>query len=381
MTNNHQATIMKYTLYLIRRLVRVLALAGLLPMLPAQADYVRDYCTRSDGKPAGSLISIPIPINIGRDVQEGEAYGPWFQHTLTWTCTRTAVPPTSSFQPANDHFHVKTDFYTAGVLDKGLFAADPSFRVYGYRGTNIGLIAKITQHIGGQPPQTSPLNALVGVLTTKEFKDSHARLIGDVTEFHITLHVRLVKLKGTTVKTSNFRAIRVNFFSAKYYADMIPHWVHHANYPYFLKPDIDDVKAACATPDVPVRLDTAYTSYLQTPDGAGPAKDFTLRFEKCPPYLTAIDYALHAVPRQTITNGILPLVDQPNSATGVGVQVLMPDGITPLAFDTPMSLGAYDPNRPNATYEIPLKVRVARTSGALEAGQVKALMEMEVTYK
>jgi len=374
---------MKHTIHFICTLV--LVLAGLLPMTTARANHFEDRCTRSDsGTAVSQPITIPATITIGRDVQEGEAYGPWLSNTVTFTCTRTPVLHFgSTYQPANDYFEVKTTYAPTDAVDRGVFAADPSFHVYS--SYNLGFIARITEYIDGQPPQTTPLNKAIGGYTTTIFKGNHARQAGDISSFHRKLEVRLVKLKASPPKTHLFYPVSTNLYTRNRYeheqAHAAPVWKKNSGYAYYLKTTNNNLKAACKTPDQTVDLGTTYTASLQGPDGAGPATDFTLRFEKCPPYLTAIDYQFHALAQNTITNGILPLVDLPDKATGVGVQVLMPDGVTPLAFDTTMPLDIYNANNPAPLYEIPLKARIVRTPGALGGGKVKALMQMEVTYK
>jgi len=374
-----------HTLNLIRALA--LMLAALLPMSAVQANHFEDNCTRSDGKPIGTPIHLYATINIGRDVQVGEAYGPWISHEVIFTCTRTPVLHAgSTWQPANDYFEVKTA-WTATDADNNippLFAADPNYRVY--RSYGVGFIARMTEYIEGHPPQTTPFNKVVGAYTTTTFTDNYARQANDVSRFHRRLEIRLVKLAANPGPTHLFYPVTAKFFTQTRKPPKHGHgtdttvWKQHPDYTYYLNTTRNSIAAACITPNVNVPLGTTYTASLQN-GGAGPLKDFSLRFEQCPQGLTAIDYRLRAVPQQPVTSGVLPLVAQPESASGVGVQVLEADGATPVTFDAWRHLNAYDPTQPDATYEVPLKARIKRTSGTLEGGQVKALMEMEVKYK
>jgi len=372
---------MKYTRYLIRTLA--LVLAGLLPLGASHAHHVEDRCKRSDNKPLGLEIDIPITANIGRDVAEGEAYGPWFSSSITWICTRTAVPAPPdkhAFQPPNDKFQARTDVYAHYTEDKGIFPADPSFRVYRYPGTNIGFIARVRQGMEGDPMDPQPLNGTLGAFMTTTFEDSFARQHGSVSKFHLTLEVRLVKLQGVWIQHARFTPFVVNFWSTDWHPGGPPYWIHRSHIYHYLKTTISNIAAACKTPAQTVDLGTTYTASLQGPHGAGPATDFSLPFENCPLYMASVAYKFHPVPKQTIIDGILPLVERPDSATGVGVQVLQPDG-TPLAFDTSLPLTDYDPNTPVPLYTAPLKARIVRTHNSLSSGSVQALMEMEVTYK
>jgi len=329
---------------------------------------------------------MPLTISIGRDVQVGEAFGPWVTHTLVWTCTRVAVDPHGGHQRSNDDFHVKTYFYLYGH-DKGLYAADPRFRVYHGYNEQIGYIAEIVQTMGQGVQIRTPINTKPGYWAGfQPIRNGVSRKLGDSATFRLELRVRLVKLNNEIWKVSHpvdIPTLYFDIYSSKYHTATphdTPHWWPQGVHISYVKTSIHHSSAACVTPDVNVPLGTTYTAALQN-GGAGPLKDFNLRFEQCPQDMTTVDYRLHSVPQQPVTNGILPLVTQTDSASGVGVQVLEADGTTPVTFDAWRHLNAYDPAQSNATYDVPLKARIKRTTGALEGGQVKALMEMEVKYK
>jgi len=63
--------------------------------------------------------------------------------------------------------------------------------------------------------------------------------------------------------------------------------------------------------------------------------------------------------------------------------VLLADGITPISFNQPYPLTAYDPahTQPGTVYHVPLHARIVRTDGALAGGTVQAAMKILTTYK
>jgi len=389
---------MKYTITFIRfvlslrRLVWPIGLrparlavcsALLWPLTAVHANHVEDVCTRSDsGKTLSKPVHIPVTITIGRDVQVGEAFGPWFTHTITWTCKRTPIPDGKhSFKPPNDYFEVKTQFSPGHVVDKGSFLADPSFRVYGFGGYNIGLIVKITQAIEGDKEITIPITTLPSGIATTEFQDSYARQHHDISKFHLTVQFRLVKLQGVPMpKTAQILPLKVHFFSISRHPGAAPYWKHHAHYSNYLQTTLNSISASCTTPPVNVRLGDAHGGNLRNINDTGPTKAFNLRFENCPAYMGAVAYRFQSVPQQAIANGILPLDPALSTASGVGVQVLNSDD-TPLAFnDTFIPLTAYDAFNPDPLYLVPMKARIIRTSGALQGGDVHAVMKMVVRY-
>jgi len=119
-------TMKHHTLTLMRTLV--LAAAGLLPMA-VHAHHIGDVCTRSDGLSINQVVKIKITTTLGRNVQDGEAYGPWVAYPLTWTCTRT--PSHKKHHIAPDYFEGKTEVYPYGVtpLDLPLPVSDKTWTV------------------------------------------------------------------------------------------------------------------------------------------------------------------------------------------------------------------------------------------------------------
>jgi len=387
---------MKYTTNLIRALV--LASTGLLP-LSVQAHYIQDGCLRN---PGGSALDEPvnfpaITLNSGRDVPVGEAFGPWFTHTMTWTCTRM-TDHTPVFWRPNDYFHTKSWVYVRTEMkDRGLYAADPGFRVYSFKeDSSIGFIAKVIRRVKNGQQDTLSLNTKPGITyeNEKELKGSVARKVGDVSEFQLELQIRLVKLDGKpTTETQHFQAIEVQFFSSKYHKDgYINLWDHfppHSRYPYSLTTTVKTITATCKTSNgntieaQTVRLGEVYTDQIRKVGDSGPVTPFSLHFRECPKYLTSIDYTFKPLPAGVNpVNGTLAQLDPTatNAAKGVGVQVL--DGQdAPLTFNTPIRLSAYDPHHPNPDYVVPLKARIIRTAPDVTAGEVHAAMNVVVTYK
>jgi len=375
---------MKYVIPFVRAVSA--ALLGLLPFAAVQAHHVEDVCLRSDsGKQPGQSITIPITLNIGRDVQDGEAFGPWFSYSITWTCVRTAIPAPPdkhAYQPPNDHFEVKTQIFPIGMTDKGLLPEDSDFRVYGYGSYNIGLIARVTQEVEGGSSVTMPVNHLpMGTYFETLLSDSAARKHGDVSRFHLKLEVRLVKLPGTKVpKNLNLHRFTTNFWSISRHPGSLPYWKHNSHYYTYVKTSIHDISVACKTPDVHVPLGDAHGGNLRNVNDAGPITEFNLRFEKCPAHMGSVAYRFQSVPLQPISNGTLPL-DPISTASAVGVQVLHADE-TPLAFNnTFIPLTDYDAANPSPVYLVPMKARIIRTPGTLQGGSVHAAMKMVVRYR
>jgi len=381
---------MRYTMKYKTAFFRALfvALTGLLPFAQVQANHVEDMCVRSDsGKHLpGQPIYIPITANIGRDVQNGEAFGPWVPYSITWTCVRTAIPAPPNkhaYQPPNDNFEIKTQIFPVNMIDKGNLLADPSFRVYGYAGYNIGVIARVTQEVEGGTSATTNINHLpMGTFFTTNLADGSARKHGDISKFHLKLEVRLVKLPGVKIPTqAQFHPFTINFFSMSEHPDAPRYWKHHSHYYNYVKTTIHNISAACTTPDVDVDLGTAHGGNLVNVNDVGPTTEFNLRFENCPAYMTSVAYRFQSVPLQAISNGTLPLDPVLSTASGVGVQVLNADE-TPLAFNnTFIPLTAYDAVNPEPVYLVPMKARIIRTTGALQGGDVHAAMNMIVRYQ
>jgi len=390
-----KATTMKYTMNLIRALV--LASAGLLP-LSVQAHYIQDKCLRN---PGGSALNEPvnfpaITLNSGRDVPVGEAFGPWFKHTLTWTCTRTTSHD-PKFSRDNDYFHTRSWVYPIKKMeDRGLYAADPSFRVYSFKkDSSVGFIAKVIRQVKNGQHDTFSLNTKPGLTqeNEKELKGSVARKVGDVSEFQLELQIRLVKLDGKpTTETLHFPAIEVQFFSSKYHQggniNLWDRFPPHSKYLYSLTTTVKTIKATCKTSngntieDQIVQLDTVPAHALIT-RGFGPDTPFKLHFRDCPPAMTAIHYAFQPLPGGTSpVNGILPqMAVGSTAATGAGVQV-RDENNQPINFGLPLPLSAYNPNATGpASYAVPLTARIHRTHGPLTGGSVEAAMNVEVTYQ
>jgi len=382
---------MKYTMNLIRTLA--LMAAGLLP-LAAQAHYIRDDCLRSEGSLSEARYINPITLNIGRDVPVGEAFGPWYTDTLTWTCTRTNDHKPNFSRP-NDYFHTKSWVYPTGVVDRGVYAADPSFHVYSFGNYNVGFIAKVTRWVKNGEADTLALNTAPGITSEneQELKGSVARVIGNVSEFHVKVQVRLVKLDGTPLPLPTqklvFPAIRVQFFSTRYHKDNnVIVWKTHSNYKYWLTTTVKKTAATCelingnTIADRTVQLGNVYTHNLRT-DGFGPSTDFDLHFRQCPPGMSAIQYEFQPLPQgTTVTNGILPQqATGPTAASGVGVQVLDENGLA-VPFHQALPLATYNPNASApANYTLPLKARIVHTGDPLNGGEVEAAMKVSVTYK
>jgi len=379
----------KHAMHCLRALTLVLAT---LLSLSAQATYVLDNCVRSDGVLANP-VTIPVIQNIGRDVQEKEAYGRWFSHSITWTCTRKSVPappaPNAWTRP-NDFFEVQTSFHPAAVTDRGLLPEDNSFRIYGFGQHNIGFIVKVSQHIEGQAEQTLRLNAMPGALTTTQFQGTQARQHGDVEKFHLTWYVRLVKLAGVPYTHAvGIHGITANFKTGKYHQTGPREWFHHSHYYGYFKTHVQNIKAACkmTVPSAAVPLGTVSAFNIRNPLQTGPSTGFKVYFKDCPQYIGAVSYQFQPLPGQPFPPGtpnhygLLPQRNTSASAAlGVAVQVLN-EGDQPIAFNTPIPLAAYNPEAHVPVYSVPLKAHLIHIGNTLKAGDVEAAMNVVATYK
>jgi len=369
------------------KILHALALAaGLLPMAAVQANHFYDKCTRSDGQPIGSSITIQTAATIDPSIKEGEAYGPWLSHEVTFTCTRTPeLHAGSTFQPNQDYFEVKTTWAATDAVDRGVFAADPNYHVYSSYG--IGFIARITEHIDGQPPQTTPFNKSIGSYTTTIFTGTYARQAGDVSKFHRKLEIRLVRLKEKPTTPHIFYPVSTNFYTKTRHEHKNAHtWLHNSAYAYYLKTAINQIVGTCKTVNgstiapQTVQLGRVHTNDIPDIGDAGPMTAFDLHFLECPKGLKSINYTFEPLPAGTSpVNGILPQ-RLAAAATGVGVQVLDGSG-QPIVFNTPITLAAYDKHHPDPDYVVPLKARIIRTDSTANAGKLEAAMNVVVTYK
>jgi len=357
-----------------------LLLASLLPAA-VQAHYMKDRCVRSDGKALYDNVAIPVGFNIGRDAGAGDVIGPWIRYPLTWTCTHKGIGTGSL---PHDQFTVRTRLYITDKFNPGpLYVyGGRSYRMYRHPSKNIGLIAHLRQQIAGSQEVITPLTVNTAGWNWDEWMDSAGppRKHGGKASFHTTLEMRLVKLNDDPIAPGWFKAVQLDFSSTTINKLGKPEFEVRDNIHYSLGLSVFNVQAACTTPGATVDLGTTRSSSLSHPGDVGPATDFAVSFKNCPKGMATVQYTFQPVPRQPVTDGILPLVAQPDSATGVGVQVLQPDG-APLKFNTPFPLSAYNPTAPAPLYEVPLKARIIRTHNSLSGGSVQALMEMEVTYK
>jgi|GEM_PF-2077509 len=375
----------------IRCLPLLLAGLVLMPAAQANADHFEDVCTRSDsGTSMNAVVYMPVQISLGSDVKEGEAYGPWFRHTITWTCTRTAKRAAgSTWQPEHDTFEVRTRYYPdAEMQHHELLAADPRFRIYTYGSSRFGFIFQITQHVDGQPPQTTPINKIAGGggLTTEYFSDQAARKAGDITRFHSTLAVRLVKRKKMPHPTASLLAIVANVDSKSRYENGTTSWKKVSHYYNRLKITTHTTQAACqlSVPTSDVQLGTTTAHQLGKIGQTGPAAGFNLHFKNCPAYLGSVQYEFQPLsPAASFiaSNGTLPQIGtSTGAARGVGVQV-RDESNQPIPFNTPVELLTYDPHSPPPDYAVPLTARIIRTGDELTGGTVEAAMRVIATYK
>jgi len=219
-----------------------------------------------------------------------------------------------------------------------------------------------------------------------EFVGTHARSHGDVSKFHLTWHVRLVKLQGVPYPpvTVDIHGITANFYTSKYHKHANIEWFHHSHYYNYFRTTIKNINAACtlSVPTSDVQLGEVSAYAIQDIGQTGPSTGFNVNFKDCPAYMGSVSYQFHPLPPGgSVGNGILPQRDaSATAAQGVAVQVL-DENDQPIPFDTPVELSAYNPQTPDPNYTVPLKAHIIRTGGDLKAGNVEAAMNVVATYK
>jgi len=381
---------MKPASSLLRALAMLALVMSLLPVSVAHATTAWDECTPNTGTTGYSGT-----INIGRDSANNNPIGPWLTlPTTTWICTRKASP--AHFSPNEDQYAIRASTGPAAGINR-CFNSDCSVNLGGknyafYRYSNkIGFIAEMQYHMQGESPsEFFALRADTHKYDTHEFFGGGPRQTGQTFWFKTTLRIRLVRMGSTDTFPSsvNFSAIRIQLQPHEHSSHSkkwTPHSHHMVKHSYALSVSFPQFQATCTTPNVNVDLGEVSTSALTSPGNTGPTREFSMRIENCPPYMALISYRFRPVPGHlAITHGTLSLDPSLSTATGVGVQVLNPDD-TPLVFfngSNATTLTEYDPLLlPHSTYTVPLKARIIRTSGALNAGTVHASMVMEMRYK
>jgi len=370
--------------------IRSLALAGLLP-LAAQAHYATDQCTREPGQ---SPVTTPVTLNIGAAAAVGEPVGPWFTQTVTWTCKRVVIGGPDFPNRTDDRFKVYSRFKPAHTLEdtgKTVQADGKTYKVYrqtaadAQNGHRIGVILRVTQAIDGDPETVDAVNTPVADIQKRYFVHSPHRAVGAISTFRLKLQARFVKLENTTsVAGASIKVLEVGALGTKdkSLAGVDSDWLARTPaYYHYLQTTVASLAAACTTPNVKVDLVQTSVSKLLT-QGHGENAPFNVRFENCPQNMHSIVYKFTPATGTHVDGaGVLSLMTPDSSATGVGVQVLNEDGTTPLAFNTVTPLQAYAQNPTLTNYQLPLNARIVRTTGTLNAGDVKAGMKVVATYK
>jgi len=345
-----------------------------------------DTCSRN---PVGGQI-LPATINIGQDAAVNDVIGPWFQFPVfTWTCTRHQTP--AHYQPANDQHAARLNITpdAAGIAAGSTINLDgQNYQVYILKHKpSIGYIARVQRQMLDDPAPApfTPLTVTPGQNDTQDSFSGGPRQTGQRFKFRITLQIRFVKIRANiNAANSNYSGLLwmpLRFYTRTYTPDR-NNWIEQAFYTNSLRVNILGTHAACVTPPQTVDLGKVHSGNLKNAWDSGPTKEFSLKFNQCPPYMGAIKYQFHPLPAQAITDGILPLIP-PSTATGVGVQVLAPDGSALPLNAPPTELTAYRATAfsPLPSYEVPLKARIIRIPGQLSGGQVHAAMRMVVRYQ
>jgi len=341
----------------------------------SRAQTAEDAC-----KVVGTPAPTVQPINIGRDAPVNHAVGPWIAlATRHWSCTRKTDDDAIALtvQPM-------TTVTGAGGISAGSSAFNEGGDTYqlfllASNGQQVGYIVRWRSRINGQTSNWQPLTQSVATQVV------HAGVAvalpnGASYDAAIETQVRMVKTTAASPAASssvNVMPVRAGWATQSLNAGGAGAVVQPAQNAA-LTANFLLVAATCVTPDVYVQLPPVVLSALPTVGSTGPATDFAMHFQNCPPWMHSIAWQAEAPGQASVTNGVLPL-DAESTATGVSVQVLTPAN-TPLAFYTPHVLTDYDPTL-TATYPVWLKARLMRTDNVATPGTVQASMNVSVTYK
>jgi len=406
-------------------------LGGLALLLSVQAQAQENWQTCSGGT---LTLNITGYVDVGRDAVVGDLIGPWFiydNNAATYNCTNQATAPLQeNYWPWGQG--TLTVNAGSGVGVWGTIAHDgKQYRVYRV-GLGANQVGYIMEWRFGAPPGHPnaigvPVNTDLGQAHGIEVNHpSSMRSLTAAPAYGHALWVRMVKISDTfpaTTTSISFRAAVLGL-QTPFVTNVVPpsgsSGVATGNFSWQQQPmtrnmDVQvnfiSVNAACTTPPLTVDLGEKAVDQLPNP---GPGLDgytpFTVLFQDCPRYISAMTYKFDPVPSSPApTNGVLPAIP-PSTATGVGVQVAYMNtnqnpydpGLPPqgplnfnrvygntLATSTAMStainqnLPLNHPLLPKHNFNVPLGARMVRMDPNIvpTAGTVVAQMKVVATYK
>ncbi|MCP3017735.1 fimbrial protein [Cupriavidus basilensis] len=142
------------------------------------------------------------------------------------------------------------------------------------------------------------------------------------------------------------------------------------------------VNGSCSTPDQSVALPGMVLYKFKGVGSTGDqssAKEFSLRFNNCPPGFARVGYTLTPIggPLPALA-GALPVAGG-STAKGVAIQLTGTNG-TPATFNQPLPLSAYSSST-GGSYTVPMTARYIQTEATVTPGTISSMMSVLVDYQ
>lgn len=129
--------------------------------------------------------------------------------------------------------------------------------------------------------------------------------------------------------------------------------------------------------NVTVSLPTVAASALGAVGATAGTTGFGINLTGCPSNHLGVSATLSTSNPYAGSNGVIAPTTGAGYAGGVGVQVLQPNGVTPVTFDTKFPTGTTN----GANYTFNLYARYFQTAASVTPGQVKATATYNLTYE
>lgn len=140
--------------------------------------------------------------------------------------------------------------------------------------------------------------------------------------------------------------------------------------------------ASCKTPNVTVPLGSHSASDFATVGATSAPVAFNIVVNECSKNMASVSYTLKPAAGISLVTkpfGQYLTLDSSSVASGVGVQVLKADGVTPVEFEHKYAATGYNPTAGN-NFTIPLHARYIRT-GTVSAGSANSAAEFVMSYE
>lgn len=136
------------------------------------------------------------------------------------------------------------------------------------------------------------------------------------------------------------------------------------------------------TPNVTVPLGKHSASDFATVGTTSAPVAFNIVVNECSQNMAAVSYTLKPAAGISLVTkpfGQYLTLDSSSVVSGVGVQVLKADGVTPVAFEHKYAATGYDKTKGDG-FDIPLHARYIRI-GTVSAGSANSAAEFEMSYE